>query len=116
MFNKYQNSARDLTCREVILEQSLGWRNTSFFPTTPYLHVLSIVTPIIVLVLFGIILGKHLIKEIKTEGSWRVNFPKLIILGICPFLLVILLSLISLHLDWLNLYMLENLVLILCGY
>ncbi|MFA9457936.1 hypothetical protein ACERJO_14355 [Halalkalibacter sp. AB-rgal2] len=101
-----------------LLEQSQRWGNTPFFPTTPLLHILSIVTPITVLIVFGILLGnKHIMKEVKAEGRWRVNFPKLIILGIFPFLIVSLPGLFyeQLH-SSVDLYMLEVLALILCGY
>ncbi len=70
------------------------------------------------LIAFGILLGnKHLMKEIKAEGRWRMNLPKLIILGIFPFLIVSLLGLFyeQLH-SSIDLYMLEILALILCGY
>ena len=33
--------------------------------------------------LFGVLLGlEHLIHEIKTEGTWNINYPKLILIGL----------------------------------
>ncbi|WP_157801043.1 hypothetical protein [Bacillus solitudinis] len=107
----------------LILETSRGWKNTYFFPTTPMLHFLSIVTPITILILFGMLLrSKHLIKEFKKEGSWSVNFTKMTILGILPNIVVLLIVLFDdqlrkiVNLGIFDLYMLSNFAWILCGY
>ncbi len=34
-------------------------------------------------ILLGILLGvEHLIREMKAKGTWKINFPKLILLGV----------------------------------
>ncbi len=104
-----------------LLEKSWGWENTAFWTTTPFLHFLSVVTPISILILFGVLLGGgHLIKELKADGRWKINFKMMITLGILPLGIVLLL--LTFYVEGLvdlgrfNHIYLRNFALILCGY
>lgn len=53
-----------------------------------YSYYLLIAPPLVLNILIGLLLGlEHYWKELKHKGRWRVNVPRVILMGV-PFLLI----------------------------
>ncbi|WP_332692795.1 hypothetical protein [Halalkalibacter lacteus] len=105
-----------------LLGLSMAWKSTVFFPTSP-LHILSLVTPAFIQIIFGVLLAsKHLITEFRTEGSWRINLEKFNILALLPLVIVMVIVIFYdqmstiVNLTNFQIYMISSFVLILFGY
>lgn len=54
-----------------------------YYSETFQMNFFLLTIMVLINVMLGILLGlEHLIKEIKTEGTWKINIPKLTLLGI----------------------------------
>ncbi|MFC0471748.1 hypothetical protein ACFFHM_14900 [Halalkalibacter kiskunsagensis] len=106
-----------------LLEAASGWRRTAFFSSSTTLHILSIVTPVIILIFFGVLLsGRHLLRAYRTEGHWRINLPRFNILCLLPIVIVMLIKSFYdeistvVDIDRFDFQMITTFVLILFGY
>ena len=65
------------------------WRNNFFFPSPIVLHILSFIIPFIIFIIFGSSLAiKHILTEFKKKGRWKLNYKKIFILSLLPYLIV----------------------------
>lgn len=64
--------------RVYITKAAKGYYNEAFQMNFYLLFAIVLIN-----IAFGFLLGlEHLISEIKTEGTWKINIPKLIFLGL----------------------------------
>ncbi|WP_332628828.1 hypothetical protein [Halalkalibacter flavus] len=103
----------------LLLELTNGWYHIT---TSKTLDVFSVATPIAIFILFGVLLAsKHLIKQHRIYGEWKIQYSKFILLGIFPVMLLLVLD-ITLNkvnaytVAKFDLYPLSILVLVICGY
>lgn len=103
-----------------LLELSRNLHNHAFFMGSITLHFFSILIPVFIFTLFGILLNsKQLIKQYRSNGEWKINLSKFITLSLLPAVIVFFLNLFSLHimpLDMIDLSTMSMITLILFGY
>ncbi|MCL7748409.1 hypothetical protein [Halalkalibacter alkaliphilus] len=106
----------------LLLKLANGWYHTSFFSTSKTLDVFDVATPITIFILFGVLLAsKHLIKQHRIYGEWKLQYSKFILLGILPVMLLLILDMTlnqvkAYTVATFDLYPISILVLIICGY
>ena len=67
----------------VLLRVYITKLTKGYYSETYQMNFYLLTIMVLINVTLGLLLGlEHLIKEIKTEGTWKINLPKLILLGI----------------------------------
>ncbi len=72
-----------LICFSIVIRGYVGNVYTAYFKQELRVNYKYLIISVLIGICIGMILGlEHLLKEIKKEGTWKINFPKLIFLGI----------------------------------
>jgi hypothetical protein len=104
----------------LLLELSREWHRYAFVRDVKTLHFLSVLMPVFIFTFLGVLLNsKRLINQFRSEGEWRLNIEKFLLLSLLPVLFIFFLELISrymISLDKIDLSSLSVLALILFGY
>jgi hypothetical protein len=97
-----------------LLNATVSWEKTTFFSSSTILHLFSTGTPIFILIFFGVLLsGKHLIRQYRTDGTWKINLQRFNILCLFP---VVIMMIIETFVDLFHFRMISTFVFILFGY
>ncbi|MDF2540750.1 MAG: hypothetical protein K0S47_468 [Herbinix sp.] len=67
----------------VLLRVYITKLSKSYFNETFHMNLYLLSAIVLINVLLGSLLGlEYLVKEIRSEGTWKINFPKFILLGL----------------------------------
>lgn len=67
----------------IILKGYVGNLSTAYFKQEFRANYFYLIISMLVGLCIGMVLGlEHLIREIKKEGTWKINLPKLILVGL----------------------------------